>query len=83
MKYMLLIYSSEADMQSLGEPERNQMIAAYGAYTQAIMQSGALPGQQPAAAIRLRPPPCASRMARRKCSTGRMPKRANSLPATT
>jgi hypothetical protein len=50
MKYMLLIYSSETAMQSLSEPERNQMVAAYGAYTQAIMQSGTCLGSN-----RLRP----------------------------
>jgi hypothetical protein len=41
MKYMLLIYREEAAMQTLSEPDRTQMIAAYGAYTQAMMQAGA------------------------------------------
>jgi hypothetical protein len=41
MKYMLLIYSNEAGMQSASEADRNQMMAAYGAYTQAMTQAGA------------------------------------------
>jgi hypothetical protein len=41
MKYMLLIYSNEAAMQTISEAESSQMIAAYQAYTQAMIQSGA------------------------------------------
>ena len=40
MKYMLLIYREEAGMQAMSEPDRTQTMAAYGAYTQAMMQSG-------------------------------------------
>lgn len=41
MKYMLLIYSNEAAMQTISEAKSSQMIAAYQAYTQAMIQSGA------------------------------------------
>ena len=40
MKYMLLIYREEAAMLSMSEADRSQMTAAYGAYTQAMMQAG-------------------------------------------
>ena len=39
MKYMLLIYGNEAAMQAARQAERpntNQMMAAYGAYTEAL-----------------------------------------------
>src|SRR5271165_3620234 len=42
MKYMLLIYREEAGMQSMSEADRTQMTAAYGAYTQALVQAGVM-----------------------------------------
>jgi len=42
MKYMLLIYREEAGMQTMSEADRNQTMAAYGAYTQAMMQAGVM-----------------------------------------
>jgi hypothetical protein len=41
MKYMLLIYGNESAMQKASETETGQMMAAYQAYTQAMMQAGA------------------------------------------
>ncbi len=41
MQYMLLIHSSESGWESLSEAERNEMYAAYGAFTQAIREKGA------------------------------------------
>jgi hypothetical protein len=42
MKYMLLIYSNEAAMQSARKADIGQMMAAYGAYTEALKKAGAL-----------------------------------------
>ena len=42
MKYMLLIYRTEAATQAMSEGERSEMTAAYTAYTQAMAQAGAL-----------------------------------------
>jgi len=42
MKYLLLIYGNEAAMASAPEAAMNEMMAAYGAYTQAMAQSGAM-----------------------------------------
>ena len=39
---MLLIYREEAGMQAMSEADRSQMTAAYGAYTQAMVQAGVL-----------------------------------------
>jgi hypothetical protein len=50
MKYMLLIYRDEAQLQAMSEPDRGQMTAAYMAYTEAMMRAGAH-----IAADRLRP----------------------------
>jgi hypothetical protein len=50
MQYMLLIYSNEAAMASASESAKSEMMAAYGAYTQAMVQAGAL-----VAGDRLRP----------------------------
>lgn len=47
MKYMLLIYGSEAGMQSATKESMNQMFAAYGAYTQAMKKAGAFVGGDP------------------------------------
>jgi len=47
MKYMLLIYGNEAAMQAARQAERaekNQMMAAYGAYTEALKKAGVLLG---------------------------------------
>jgi hypothetical protein len=42
MKYMMLIYRSEADVQTLSTSDREQMMGAYGAYTQALKQAGVI-----------------------------------------
>jgi len=55
MKYMLLIYSNEGGMQSVSKEQADQMLAAYGAYTQAMQKAGVLAGGD-----RLRPSPAAS-----------------------
>jgi hypothetical protein len=50
MQFAILIYSSEEAMQNAQPAAMNEMIAAYGAYTQAIKASGILLGSN-----RLRP----------------------------
>jgi hypothetical protein len=40
MQYLLMIYRSEAELGKMGAPERKQMTADYGAFTQSIVQSG-------------------------------------------
>jgi hypothetical protein len=50
MQYMLLIYSSEAANKALSEADIGRMVAAYGAYTEALKEAGVL-----SAANRLRP----------------------------
>jgi hypothetical protein len=42
MKYMLMIYGNEAAMQTAGKAEIEQMVAAYGAYTEALRKAGVL-----------------------------------------
>ncbi len=44
MQYLLLIYSDESAMASATEADRGQMMAAYGAYTEAMVQAGILKG---------------------------------------
>lgn len=44
MKYMLLIYSNEAGLQSASKAEVDQMMAAYGAYTEALKTAGVIAG---------------------------------------
>lgn len=44
MKYMLLIYSSEAGEEAMSEADMGQMMEAYGAYTAALQQAGVLLG---------------------------------------
>ena len=44
MKYMLLIFASEAGQQAAGKAEIDQMMAAYGAYTQAMIKAGVMAG---------------------------------------
>jgi hypothetical protein len=50
MQYMLLIYGNESNMQSATPSDIEQMVAAYGAYTQALKAAGILLGSD-----RLRP----------------------------
>ncbi len=50
MKYLLMIYASEADEASMSAEDAGQVMQAYGAYTEALIQSGALQGAE-----RLRP----------------------------
>ena len=42
MKYMLMIYSDEAAMQAARKADIQQMMGAYGAYTEALKKAGAL-----------------------------------------
>jgi hypothetical protein len=55
MQYLLLIYGNEAGMQSASKADMEQMMAAYGAYTQAIKGAGVLVGSN-----RLKPSTSAS-----------------------
>ena len=50
MKYLLLIYGNEANMQSASKSQIDQMHAAYGAYTEALQKAGVIVGGE-----RLRP----------------------------
>ncbi len=40
MKHMLLIYSEEAGFQRLSAEQRDQAVAAYAAYTEALKKAG-------------------------------------------
>jgi hypothetical protein len=40
MKYMLLVYSNEAGMQAAAKADVEQMMAAYGAYVEALKKAG-------------------------------------------
>jgi hypothetical protein len=42
MQYLLLIYGNEAGMQSATKAQNEQMLAAYGAYTEAMKKAGVL-----------------------------------------
>ena len=44
MEYMLLIHADPAGLQALRDAERSTALAAYGAYTEALTQSGILRG---------------------------------------
>ena len=44
MKYMLLVYSNEAGMQSASKAQVDQMMAAYGAYVEALNKAGVSAG---------------------------------------
>jgi len=55
MQYMLLIYGNEAGMQSATKAQAEQMMAAYGAYTEAMKKAGIMVG-----ADRLKPTASAS-----------------------
>ena len=50
MQYLLLIYGNEAAMTTASEADTGQILAAYGAYTEAMVQAGVMVG-----ANRLRP----------------------------
>jgi hypothetical protein len=41
---MLLIYRNESDVDALSKGERDQMTAAYGAYTEALAKAGVIVG---------------------------------------
>ena len=40
MKYLLLIYANESGIQSASKEQAGQMLAAYGAYTEATKKAG-------------------------------------------
>ena len=42
MKYLLLIYGDEKQFQQMAQTEVHDVLAAYGAFTQELAQSGAL-----------------------------------------
>lgn len=42
MKYMLMIFASEADEAKMPAAETQALMQAYGAYTEALMKAGAL-----------------------------------------
>jgi hypothetical protein len=44
MQYMLLIYGNEARMQSASKADSDQMMAAYGAYSEAMTKAGIMSG---------------------------------------
>lgn len=44
MQYMLLIFGNEAGMQARSKAEGEQMLAAYGAYTEAMKKAGIMLG---------------------------------------
>lgn len=50
MQYLLMLYANEDGWNALSETEQAEGIAAYGAYTEALKQAGALAGSN-----RLRP----------------------------
>jgi hypothetical protein len=55
MQYLLLIYGNEAGMQAASKADIEKMVAAYGAYTEAMKKAGVLAG-----ANRLQPTASAS-----------------------
>lgn len=42
MKYMLLIYGNEAAAQTANKADMEQMLAAYGAYSEALQKAGVM-----------------------------------------
>ena len=50
MRYLLMIYASEAGENTMSAEETGKIMQAYGAYTEALQKSGALLGAE-----RLRP----------------------------
>ena len=57
MQYLLLLYSNEKAWDDLSEKDQEEGAAAYGAYTEALAQAGALVGGN-----RLRPTDTATRV---------------------
>jgi hypothetical protein len=55
MQYLLLIYGNESGMQAASKADIEKMVAAYGAYTEALKKAGVLAG-----ANRLQPTASAS-----------------------
>lgn len=47
MRYALLIYGDQTKAPAEGSPEGEQMMQAYGAFTQEVQQSGAMQGGEP------------------------------------
>ncbi len=47
MRYALLIYGDEAGAPAEGSAEGAEMMQAYGTFTQALQQSGAMQGGEP------------------------------------
>ncbi|HVA26495.1 MAG TPA: YciI family protein [Chloroflexota bacterium] len=43
-RYLALIYGREADMPALNSPERQQVSAAYGSFTEDVQKGGVLRG---------------------------------------
>ena len=82
MKYLLLIYANEANMQSRNKSETDQVHAAYGAYTEAMTNAGVIVGGE-----RLRPTASASTVrvptARPRCSMDLTPRPRSSSADTT
>ena len=44
MEYMLLIFGNEAGMKAASKADTEQMMAAYGAYTEAMKKAGVMAG---------------------------------------
>lgn len=44
MQYLLLIYGNEAALAAASEAGTNEMMAAYGAYTEAMVKAGVMAG---------------------------------------
>jgi hypothetical protein len=44
MRYMLLIYGNETNMQAASKADIDHMLAAYGAYTEALKKAGVMAG---------------------------------------
>jgi hypothetical protein len=42
MQYLLMLYSQEDGWSKMSEPEQQQAMAAYGAYSEALKKAGAL-----------------------------------------
>lgn len=42
MKYLLMIYASEADENAMSPDDTGKMMQAYGAYTEALVKAGAM-----------------------------------------
>ncbi len=55
MEYMLLIHADDREFGALSEAQRNQALAAYGAYSQALREAGLVRSSN-----RLRPPEMAT-----------------------